>query len=110
VYITIAITIVLIAAISVLSGFAYIEARNHLIEIENGQREAADTALVEYHREMDRDLAFFDDLFTARLRAVFPAFLNEYEQAERNPLRMDLASLKAGSTPGTTSTSSMPAG
>jgi two-component system, NarL family, sensor histidine kinase BarA len=96
VYITISITIVLIAAIALLSSFAYAESRAHLVQLEDEHRAAAETSLVEYHRLMDRDLAFFDELFSARLRAAFPSFLGEYERAGRNPLRIDLEGLKGG--------------
>jgi two-component system, NarL family, sensor histidine kinase BarA len=100
VYITVAITIVLIAAIALLSGLAYAESRTHLVQIEHEQREATELSLVEYHRLMDRDLVFFDELFAARLQAAFPAFLSAYERARRNPLAMDLEGLKAGLGPG----------
>ena len=70
VYFTISITIVLIAAIALLSSFAYVESRTHLVQLEDEHRAAAETSLVEYHRQMDRDTAFFDELFTARLRAA----------------------------------------
>lgn len=96
VYITIAITIVVIGAIAVLSGYAFLESRDHLVRIETGQRDAAETSLVEYHRLMDRDLAFFDELFSDRLHAAFPPFLNEYERAGGNPSAMDLARIRDG--------------
>jgi hypothetical protein len=94
--ITVAIVVVLIAAITLLAGFAYAESRTHLVEIEDFQRAAAESSLLGYHRLMDRDLAFFDDLYTGQLRAAFPAFLAEYERAGRDPAVMDLAGLRRG--------------
>lgn len=95
VYIAFAITIVVIGSIALLSGFAYLESRSQLIEIENDHQRAVENALVEYNRLMDRDLAFFDDLFTEQLQAAFPAFLAEYQRANGNPYQMDLDRLKA---------------
>lgn len=99
-YVTVAIVCVVIVAIALLSSYAYLDSRVQLISIEDDDQDDAESSLVTYHRLMDRDLTFFDDLFTARLRAAFPAFLDEYERADRNPLAMDLKALKAELGPG----------
>lgn len=94
-HITVVIVFVVILAIALLSSYAYLDARAQRIQIEEDDRGAVESSLIAYHRLTDRDLALFDDLFTARLRDAFPAFLDEYEHAGQNPLKMNLERLKA---------------
>ncbi len=94
-HITVVIVFVVILAIALLASYAYLDARAQRIQIEEDDRDAVESSLIAYHRLTDRDLALFDDLFTARLRDAFPAFLDEYEHAARNPLKMNLERLKA---------------
>lgn len=94
-HITVVIVFVVILAIALLASYAYLDARAQRIQIEEDDRDAAESVLVAYHRLTDRNLALFDDLFTAQLRDAFPALLDEYEHAGQNPLKMNLERLKA---------------
>ena len=95
-YVTMAIVCVVIVAIALLSSYSYVESRSQLISSEDDHRAEVESLLVTYHRLMDRDLTFFDGLFTDQMRAAFSAFLDEYERAGRDPIAMDLQALKDG--------------
>lgn len=90
----ISVFLIIVAIIIVLSSISYFEEQNEFLDKDHLIKEDTDISITQWMTLVDQGLKMYDDTLNTEMKDGFTVFLNEYEQAGRDPAQMDLARVK----------------
>lgn len=99
VYITVFIILIIVVVTAFLCGLAYLSAREELLAANEVAIRSTEQYAVQSEMLVDKGLRLYDDTYNEELQERFPAFLDAYERAGRDPGKMDLALLRENTAP-----------
>jgi len=99
VYITIFIILIIIVVTVFLCGLSYLSARDELLAANDVAIRSTEQYALQSQVLVDKGLRLYDDTYDKELQDRFPAFLDAYERAGRDPGKIDLALLRQETEP-----------
>lgn len=99
VYITVFIILIIVVVTAFLCGFSYLSARDELLAANEVAIRSTEQYAVQSEVLVDKGLRLYDNTYNEELKDRFPAFLDAYERAGRDPGKIDLALLREETGP-----------